>query len=130
MKIQNFEISKNFRKKSKFQNFEFSLTFSTKKKSIKNRKILVPKKFSTKSFRIFFDEKFFDQKFLGYLFRSQIFPRFQKSHLENRAMSLKMRKTGKTSISPLILCIFDEFRTLPPSLPSLWKSRCVKKITQ
>ena len=44
-----------------------------------------PKK-STTSFRICFDEKSFAQHFGGYLFRSQISPRFQKSHLENCAM--------------------------------------------
>ena len=54
------------------------------------------KKKSTKRFQIFFDEKFFARKFLGHLFRSQISPRFQKSYLENRAMSLKMRKIEQT----------------------------------
>ena len=79
MKIMNFEISK------KFRNFEFSLTFSTTKNSDKNRKMLVPQKFPTNSFRIFFDDKFSDNCFSDYLFRSQISPRFQKSHLENCA---------------------------------------------
>ena len=35
----------------------------------------------------FFRRFFFDQNFLGHLLRSQIAPRFQKSHLENCAMS-------------------------------------------
>ena len=63
MKIQNFEISKMFRKFfeiSKFWIFiDFFIDFFFGKKS----KILGPKKFSTKSFRIFFfDEKIFDKK--------------------------------------------------------------------
>ena len=36
--------------------------------------------------RIFFDQKFFDEKIFDHIFRSQIFSRFQKSHLENCAM--------------------------------------------
>ena len=92
MKIQNFEISKNFRKNRNFKNFEFSLTFSTIFFSIKNRKKLVPKKFRPKSVRIFFDENVFDKNIFVHLFRSQISPRFQKSRLEKRAGIKKIRK--------------------------------------
>ena len=92
MKIQNFEIS-IFSKF--FRNFEISFTFSTKKCSIKKSKIFGPTIFRPKSFRIFFDEIFFVQNFLGHVFRSQIFPRFQKSCLENRAMTLNRRKPPK-----------------------------------
>ena len=34
-----------------------------------------------------------------FLYRSEIFPRFQKSYLENRAMSLKMRKIEQTKFA-------------------------------
>ena len=53
---------------------------------------------STNFFRSFFFDHFFDllfsmkknrSTFFGYLFRSQISPRFQKSHLENHAMSFE-----------------------------------------
>ena len=85
MTIQNFEISKIFRN-FKILNFHwlFHRCFFGKKS-----KFLVPTFFSTKSFRIFFDEKKIDQIFFEHLFRSQILQRFQKSHLENRAMSFR-----------------------------------------
>ena len=85
MKIQNFEISifsKIFRN---FKILNFHLLFQRKMFRSKNRKLLVQIFFSTKSFLIFSTKKI-SQFFLGYLFRSKIFPRFQKSHLENCAM--------------------------------------------
>ena len=82
-----------FQKISKFQNFEFSLFFSSIFFSGKNRIFLVPIFFSTKSFRIFFDETFFDKIFSDHLFRSQMIPRFRKSHLEQRATIIKIRTT-------------------------------------
>ena len=125
MTIQNFEISIFFENFSKFQNFEFSLTFSTKTFSIKKSKIFGPKKISTKKFSDFFRRFFSTKMFLGHLFRSQIFPRFQKSHLENRAVSLMMRKIEKQisfyKIFPILvtfgymLCI----TTLEPQ-PEFW----------
>ena len=76
----NFEIFWNFRKFLRFRNFRNFLRF--------------PKIW--KQFWNFFDRNFFSTKkcsfFFDDLFRSQISPRFQKSHLENRVMSLKMRK--------------------------------------
>ena len=62
MKIQNFQISKIFRKFfeiSKFWIFiDFFIDFFFGKKS----KIFGPNIFSTNSFRIFFEAKFFDKK--------------------------------------------------------------------
>ena len=65
-----------------------------------SKKILGPKNFDFLSviFSInfpahfvgfFFDEKFFDQKISDHLFRSQMIPRFRKSHLENCRRKLK-----------------------------------------
>ena len=99
MKIQNFEISKNFRKKSKFQNFEFSLTFSTKKKSTKKSKIFGPENFSTKKFSDFFRRKIFRPKF----FRSPIpipnFPEIPKIMLRKPCDDSKQTKTSKNHLS-------------------------------
>ncbi len=86
-----------FDKNSNFQNFEFSLTFSTIFFSDKNRKFLIPKHFRPKVFGFFFDEKFSDQKISAHIFRSQMIPRFRKSHLEQRATIIKTqtRRTKK-----------------------------------
>ena len=76
----NFEIFENFEIFWDFENFEMFWDF---------RKI---SKISN-----FFDRFFFNQNIFGFffddLFRSQISPRFQKSHLENRVMSSKMWKS-------------------------------------
>ena len=89
------------------------MTFSTKLFSDKNRKILVPKNFPTKSVRIFFEEKNSDQKFSDHLFRSQMIPRFRKSYLEQRATIIKLR-TASTK---------KKFRIFPQychKTPSIW----------
>ena len=84
---QNFSI---FDRKNKY--------FSDQKKSIKKNR---PKFWSTKMFRTkyqhfvldFFDEKFPDEKNSDHIFRSQMIPRFRKSHLEQRATIIKIRTT-------------------------------------
>ena len=60
--------------------------------SIKNVR---PKKIDNR-FLFFSTKKKVDQKNFDYLFRSQMIPRFQKSHLEQRAIILKMRNTEKS----------------------------------
>ena len=89
-KFKILRFRKTFEKFSKSQNCEFSLTFSSILFDQKS-KIFGPKKFSTKSFRIFFDENFFRQTFSDHIFRSQMIPRFRKSHLEQRATIIKLR---------------------------------------
>ena len=89
LKTQHFDILKNFRilrflKISKvfkiFENFENFWDFE----NFENFwKVVDRKNFQPNNFRFFFDD----------LFRSQISPRFQKSHLENRGMSSKMWKS-------------------------------------
>ena len=97
MKIQNFKISKFSGKFSKFQNLEFSLTFSSKIFVGQKSKIFGPKKISTKKFSDFSDEMFFDKNIFEHLFRSQISPRFQKTHLEEHGTILKLRKRRSES---------------------------------
>ena len=90
LKTQHFDILKNFRilrflKISKvFRFLKISKNFEISK--ISNfffEKLLIEKFFNQTIFVVFFDD----------LFRSQISPRFQKSHLENRGMSSKMWKS-------------------------------------
>ena len=81
----NFWDFENF---SKSQNFEFSLIFSSIFFPTKNRKFLVPKKFG-KIFDRFFRRKIFRWKKSVHIFRCQMIPRFQKSHLENCRRKLK-----------------------------------------
>ena len=102
MKIQNFEILEIFGEKTKFQNCH---SFFQRKKNRQKIEIFWSQFFSTKRFRIFFDENVFDPKFFEYLFRSQIFQRFQKSHLEQRAILLKIRtaRTKKKDIFSLYM---------------------------
>ena len=75
-KNENFEISGKIRKFSRKNIFCFSM-------------------------KIVFDQKYFSEKNIDHLFRSQISQRFQKSYLENCAISLPtlhkdtVRKTGK-----------------------------------
>ena len=76
-KNSNFEIFENFESFLDFENFENFWDFE------KFWKVVDRKKFRPNNFRFFFDD----------LFRSQISPRFQKSHLENRVMSSKMWKS-------------------------------------
>ena len=78
-KTQHFDILKNLEFWD-FWKFRKFLRFS----KIKKFRIFLIDFFSTKTFSGFF----FDD-----LFRSQISPRFQKSHLENRVMSSKMWKS-------------------------------------
>ena len=89
LKTQHFDILKNFRilrflKISKvfkiFENFENFWDFENFEIFWN---VVDRKKFQPNNFRFFFDD----------LFRSQISPRFQKSHLENRVMSSKMWKS-------------------------------------
>ena len=79
-KFWNFEIFENFENFWDFENFEF---FWDYRKFKKNRNFLIDFFFNQNIFGFFFDD----------LFRSQISPRFQKSHLENRVMSSKMWKS-------------------------------------
>ena len=118
-KIKIFEIEK-FSRKSRKNIFRDQKIFEKKsmKKSMKNENFKISI-FSGKIFIDFFIEKnrkmfglekyffdFFDIFFNleniyflmdFFLYRSEIFPRFQKSYLENRAVSLNIRKTKKLS---------------------------------
>ena len=86
LKTQHFDILKNFRilrflKISKvFRFLKISKIFEISKISKFFEKLLIEKFFNQTIFVFFFDD----------LFRSQISPRFQKSHLENRVMSFRM----------------------------------------
>ena len=93
MKIQNFEISIFFLEN--FWNFKILNFHSFFQRTFFQTKIkqFWSKKNSTKRFRIFFDEMFFGKKNSGHLFRSQMIPRFRKSHLEQRATIIKIRTT-------------------------------------
>ena len=72
-----------------------------------------PQKNSTKRFRIFFDEIFSDNFFSDNLFRSQMIPRFRKSHLEQRATIIKLR-TASTKKK------FGLFSQYCHKTPSIW----------
>ena len=76
-----------------FFEIEKNRIFFLRKVNLKNENFKSSKKFSKKcqlfySIKMFFDEKFSTKKIIVHLFRSQISPRFQKSYLENHAMSL------------------------------------------
>ena len=108
---------------SKKKSSKISMKKNPIKKYFRPTKKIDQKK-STTSFRIFFEEKMFDQKFLGYLFRSQNFPRFQKSHLENCAMRPGIQvpmisvMEQKVTFPPLI------YQEIPYSYPA-WRNPCI-----
>ena len=69
---------------------KFSQHFSTKMFDFPTKKIQI---FFSTFFQDFFHIEIFSWKIFFHLYQSEIFPGFQKSHLENRATSLKLPKT-------------------------------------
>ena len=72
--------------------FWIFIDFFNEKMFGQKSKFFVPPKISTNNFRIFFRRKMFNQKKTDQLFRSQMIPRFQKSHLEQCAIILWIQK--------------------------------------
>ena len=93
MKIRNFENLILFRKNIEISKFWIFIDFFNELFFRTKSKLFGPKKNSTNNFRIFFSTKKCPSKFSDYLFRSQMIPRFRKSHLEQRATNLKIRTT-------------------------------------
>ena len=83
-----------FRRKKKIDRKFFVEKKFIGKKTLVNffsiKKIRPKKYFSTKMFWDFFRRKIVGSFFFGYLFRCEISPRFQKSHLEQRATIKKI----------------------------------------
>ena len=109
MFVDNFFVNQNFDRFFLDQQF---LIENLIKFSIKNRSIFRSKFWSTKIFDIFFlnnffetnRQKFSDEKIPDHLFRSQMIPRFWKSHLVQCAAVIKIRIacTKKTEL----FCVF------------------------
>ena len=81
MKIQNFEISKNFRNIFEISKFWIFIDFFNDFFFAKKSKIFGPKKFSTKKFSDFFRRKNFrSKKFFGFTYSDPKFPQDSKNH--------------------------------------------------
>ena len=96
----------------KIQNFEFSLTFSTKKNIGQKIENCWSQKIVDQKLSDFFRRKIIDQKNSDHLFRSQMIPRFRKSHLEQRATIIKLR----TASTKKNFHIFPQYCHKPPSI--------------
>ena len=106
MKIQNFEISKIFRKFSEISKFWIFIDFFIENFVGKKSIFLDPENFRPKVFGFFFDDKNFRQKISDHLFRCQMIPRFRKSHLEQRATIIKLR-TARTKKMFFFFVLFN-----------------------
>ena len=95
MKNENFEISKNFVEKIEISKFSFFVDFFIGQFSeiFWSRKNIFRKNIF--SIKHFFDQTFVSEKCFDHIFRSPKSPRFQKSYLESRVMSLNRRKTSE-----------------------------------
>ena len=119
-KFWNFDFFSKFFRNFKILNFHWF--FQRKFFREKNRIFFVKKK-RQNSFRVFFDDFFFAQFFLGHLFRSQISPRFQKSHLENCAMRPGASPGQNKKVSQK-LHFFALYAILPPYTGSTVETFC------
>ena len=96
--LKKIKISENFRKNRNFEIFDFHWLFHRFFFELFLISKNIFRTFSPK----FFDEKKTRWKNSVYLYRSEISPRFRKSHLENCAMSLESSQKKVILIFPIL----------------------------